>query len=983
MGLKSIYIFCVVCFFQSSILIGQGENYIFQIEEFSANFPELNTHISKVYEDRRGLMWIATEDGLYSYDGYDLEKYDEGKKKPFQLTHFAVQDICEDKQGRLLIATRNGLNIWDFEKETSESLFSRNDSLFQSKGYYKNKIFQVFSEGDTIWVNEGGQILKMTPDGHTRIQPEIIQNIDLLYRDQSGYLWAFSPEPEHFIIHPNGEIIEHYNFYSEDILINHHHNIRDDLIFNEIVYTPNPESQPFIYESLIHINLALNNEENATYQFGPIEGNYLHNIRVNTDLTLFKTPDFISVKDILWPSGRKRFFFNPPLVWAIGNNDSKRLFKIQITPQYFETIPDLKGHSARGMYEDENGHLYIGTYSGLFVYNPDTQETELFKDFVGITNIYPLSNDRLFLIGDGTNFRIIDKKDKTILKNWHITTEGNYFHLLREKDKTFWISGRVNLFVLDENLNHQPFTLPSGEIPFLNSVVTTLFIDNQGFIWVAVNEGLYKCSKEKGILKAYDSKSEVGKVFSNSNIHTIYEDEKENFWLASVKGLFYFNPKTEKIEKHLTTENGLPHDNIYSILPQGDSVLWLGTHLGLSSFHLQTQKFWNYFEKDGLSHNEFNRKSYFKSEDGTMWFGGVSGITFFDPEKVQRSTNDFRTFIPKILQHNNNDQEIKEYLFPEHYSSDLVLEPQDKFIEFFFASDDYSNPRGNQFSYQLEGYDKDWMMTAKNQVRYTNLDNGDYVFRVKTKNDVGIWSTNTVEIEFTVLSPFYEKTWFWILMAAGIIGIVVAFYQYRLKKQNELMNFRQKIANDLHDDISNSLNLIRIAAKEAQIMAPAEMKQDLDQISQMSKEATENMQDAIWSIDTKFNTIGDTINKMLDYTDDYLRANSVKVKVNIDERFDRSLQLPFLIRRNFLLIFKESLSNILKHTHSTEVRIDFEWFENGFIMKIENTFDKLKSTPFSTGRGLENMKRRATQIDGKLETYQTENTFTVLFKRFM
>ena len=228
-------------------------------------------------------------------------------------------------------------------------------------------------------------------------------------------------------------------------------------------------------------------------------------------------------------------------------------------------------------------------------------------------------------------------------------------------------------------------------------------------------------------------------------------------------GLARLNPNTGEAT-HYDHENGLPSDAIFDILEDDQGRLWLSTSNGLSRFDPRTETFRNYDEHDGLPGNVFESAVSFQSPSGEMFFGAANGLLAFYPDQI----HDQVTAPPVVItdfQLANQPVPIGEGSVLRQAIDEtdaLTLSYLDRVISFEFAALNYSFPQKNRYRYMLEGFDPAWTEVGSDRrlVTYTNLDPGDYVFRVTGSNDDGVWNEAGASLALTITPPWWETIWF-------------------------------------------------------------------------------------------------------------------------------------------------------------------------------------------------------------------------------
>ena len=231
----------------------------------------------------------------------------------------------------------------------------------------------------------------------------------------------------------------------------------------------------------------------------------------------------------------------------------------------------------------------------------------------------------------------------------------------------------------------------------------------------------------------------------------VYSDGT-SLWVASSTGLFLFDPATGKFTHHYTEKDGLPSNSVVSVLGDAQGNLWVGTVNGLSRFDPKKRTFRNYDVFDGLQGNEFSCISRAPAPDGQLFFGGVNGFNAFYPDRLADNPvpppvvlTDFELFNQPV-EIGGKDSPLRESI---NVAQSITLRHDQSVFRFQFAALDYASPQKNRYAYRLEGFDKDWQYTdaTRRSATYTNLDPGDYTFRVKASNNDGVWNEQGTRIE--------------------------------------------------------------------------------------------------------------------------------------------------------------------------------------------------------------------------------------------
>ena len=304
---------------------------------------------------------------------------------------------------------------------------------------------------------------------------------------------------------------------------------------------------------------------------------------------------------------------------------------------------------------------------------------------------------------------------------------------------------------------------------------------------------------------------------------------------------------------------------------------------------------------------------------------------------------------------------------PIELTDKIELNYADNMISFDFAAMDFTQPEKNLYQYKLEGFDKEWIQSGTiHSATYTNLDPDTYTFHVKGSNSDGVWNETGTSIQLIILPPWYMTWWFRILVAATIVASAYAFYRYRLQQALKLQSIRNKIASDLHDEIGSNLSSISIfsdVAKEqteGQLVAPL-----LDKISNYTRQSMEAMSDIVWMINARNDLFENIIIRMRELAVELIEAKKCSLYLDIDEHLN-TLKLGMNERKNFWLIYKEALNNIVKYAEAKNVWIKLSSSHKSILLTIKDDGKGFDATILKSGNGLHNMRQRSDAIKATL-----------------
>lgn len=479
--------------------------------------------------------------------------------------------------------------------------------------------------------------------------------------------------------------------------------------------------------------------------------------------------------------------------------------------------------STRGITEDEAGLIYISYYNSIHVLDPRTNDLRpLFpaNDYFNYPYGLHYFGGHLYT-GDGARIRLSDLKIEQLF-----TDDGESEGALTQSgDSVIWFGYDRQLLYHDPRTDRTGvYRTRAGQTwqQLTNSTITYL-LSRGGRLYVGTREaGLYQLDLQTEKLRHWQVDSTVFGLASN-RINAIHfhggegyadwrsskvesrggEEVKQpsapvastaaatpsegQLFLATAEGLHRVDLPSGLVSIVSESSGGdLPNDFLNGILPEGDSVLWLSTDHGLCRYSLTDGRCANFFTTDGLSSDEFNRISFFRSRSGRMYFGGLNGVNAFRPEPRFLEQRRQRAEVPLIVTSLSYVDGTQDSLVTLRQSEiagrvPLTLNHQDRQFTFAFSLADYRAPSQNRYSYFLEGYDRNWSAESTDHVlRFTDLPPGEYQLRVRARVAKEDWMDRQLSIPLVVRQPYYYYWWFWATVIGLIVLAVFGLLRYRI-----------------------------------------------------------------------------------------------------------------------------------------------------------------------------------------------------------
>jgi len=485
----------------------------------------------------------------------------------------------------------------------------------------------------------------------------------------------------------------------------------------------------------------------------------------------------------------------------------------------------LSNDKVFSIYEDRSGILWIGTNGGGL--NKFDREKEQFTRYQhDPNNPMSLSNDNVFSIYEerpgilwiGTNgggLNIFDREKEQFSHNKHDSSNPKSLNndhvqsIYEDRSGILWIGtwgGGISKFDrYKEQFGHYKHD-PNSSNSLSSNIVISIYEDRSGILWIGTRGGgLDKFDQEKDQFTRYMHDPNDPYSLSNNNVFSIFEDRSGILWIGTHAGLNKFDREKEQFI-YYRKKDGLPNDVIYGIKEDNKNNIWVSTNKGISKFNPKTGKFKNFDVNDGLQSNEFNGGAHFQSEDGRIFFGGVNGFNVFHPDSLRSNTyippvviTDFQIFNKTVaIQSDGSVEGIPSLSRHISVTNEILLSYQESVFSFEFSALDYSVPGKNQYAYMMEGFDKDWFYTDADRriATYTNLDAGEYIFKVKASNNNGIWNEEGHSIKIIITPPYWQTWWFRLLTVITIIALVITAHRYRTK---EIEASNKRLKNEISE----------------------------------------------------------------------------------------------------------------------------------------------------------------------------------------
>jgi len=796
-------------------------------------------------------MWFGTFDGLNRYDGYEFRVFKHNLEDQNSLSANVIQVIFEDQDGMLWLGTiGGGVNRYDPETErfTRYQYDLENPNSLGSDTIFA--IYQ--DQDGNLWIGTaGGGLNRYDPqiDGFVRYQhdPDNSQSLShnivrAIFEDSEGEMWIGTDGGGLNRFDRQSEVFTAYRHNPDDPNSLAHDSVTAVYQDNEGVFWlgtwgggldrlefekegreaarfSHYRNDPEDFSSLSHDSiLSLYEDSSGGLWIGTLGGGLNRFDRRTEQFSRYQTnpddPYSLNHNSVISMVG------DPTgLLWLGTSGGGVNVLDLESKAfRHYYSIPGdpntLNSNDVMGIYEDPEGVLWIGTGSGglnkfdsqakqvsYYQYDPDNPSSmtdnmvrEIVQDAQGVLWLPTRQGLNSFdpITGEVTTYQHVPDNPSSLLDN-------NVMTVYKAEDGVIWVGTWSGLNRLDPFIGEMHAYSQNPELAGILSGVTVTSIDEDptGVLWMGTfGSGLIRFDTQAEQLTQYKHNDADLDSLADNTVWEVFLDRAGILWIGTAVGLDRFDGAEGFT--HYNEKDGLPSAGVMSILEDdlpsdgGGSNLWISTSKGLTRLSPNSGAVRNFDVSDGLQGDDFVWSSAFKNQRGELFFGGTNGLTAFDPSQIVDNPH-----VPPMVitgfQLANKPVEIGEESILKSSimeTDELTLSYEDRVISFEFAALNYRAPQKNRYRYMLQGFDETWTEVGSDRryVTYTNLDSGEYLFRVLGSNNDGVWNEEGVSIDITITPPWWGTTWFRVVAVILLVGLVASTFllQRRNARAREL-----------------------------------------------------------------------------------------------------------------------------------------------------------------------------------------------------
>ncbi|HSF46711.1 MAG TPA: histidine kinase, partial [Chitinophagaceae bacterium] len=481
----------------------------------------------------------------------------------------------------------------------------------------------------------------------------------------------------------------------------------------------------------------------------------------------------------------------------------------------------------------------------------------------------------------------------------------------------------------------------------VKGTITETLADKWGNTWVTTTSGLYKILPDNSLHGITFPR--IAKIAS-----FVFMDElitgDSTLWLATEEGLISMQLPAMKYVIY-TVDKGLPDNYIYQLQSDRKENLWLSTNKGLSSFDNAQKTFRNFGKRYGLINSEYNSHSAVKLNDSTLVFGGTAGIDFIRPELLLASSKQTPDILVTGIKINNRDTLLNQNMVVSHKMNNW---------EFSFTTNDLDFPHDIYFRYRLLGASNEWFYSqGNNRTVFSTLKPGRYSFEIQSSYNKNDWSKPEL-IPFEITRPFWQS-WLFLLICIALVSTVLFWlFKYRVQQKVSILNIRNRISRDLHDDVGSSLSGIRIFSQMAEEKIDSDpdlTRSYLQKVQRYCEAVLSSMNDIVWTINPENDRLIKIYRKLHSYAASVAEPHHVKVNFS-EAGLINDQKLNMEDRKNLYLIAKEAINNAIKYSGCKNLNVELNKTRDRLIMVISDDGKGFDPATAVNGNGLRNISER-------------------------
>jgi signal transduction histidine kinase/ligand-binding sensor domain-containing protein len=996
------------------LILNSSHSQQFNVKTYSFAQGLSTYNIKKALQDKYGFIWLATQDGVYRFDGTSFDPYKKTSDITNSLRENFIFDIALGNDENLYIASFNGgVDVINIRTQKITHLLSQKAGHEEGlPNLWINKIYCDVQNNLWIGAQDFLKIYSLKEKKYKNFQlpgnfesdinvlfiRPVNKNIIAVGIDNYGVLFydINSLMIQDSIIKLEdtqaGNItVSDLAILNDSCYISSGSNVFNGAIVNNRWVIGRKITIPAVSNNVINCLAAGKNNElwvGTNGGFGKLDvSKNLFNPIVNNEF--FSADNFIfdifpDREDGLWISSltnliRMNLVASPFTAYKKSADGKTRMNHI------YSLVPADKTH------------LFACGADGLYLADLITGDIKKITGTAALGIIHRVikMDEDLWLLSSSAGMYAYRPTKGIISRDlllklypeWKPFTKNFFNNTVTSGDKIYWANEGQGGLLIWQPQKHiikqkKAGSDLSGGLP--ENHIHNIKFDKDGFIWIMFDNAVAKFDP------AIDSTVQIINYKRNSSgfnsgiFFDMYDNDSVLWFGTYGGGINGYNKKTGNWT-YITELDGLCNNAVYGILPEKDSIFWVSTNNGLSRVNYVTKKCLNYFAEDGLQDNSFDETGALAIGD-KLFFSGINGFTSVDLDNYSGNSYPFPVYIKRIEYIRKNKKTILNNL--EWNKIELPAGTTSATI--WLSAISYTSNRPG-FSYKIKGFQNEYLPAGdKNKIELNALSYGDYEIDIRYINEKGEFVENAIGVNMVILPYWYQTWWFRILVTvlalSAILFVVRLIYISRMRKQRAMLEKqlavqmeRQRISSEMHDDIGAGLSGIKLLTEMTKGKVHDEVVEaEMEKIYQSVGDISGKMKEVIWSLNTENDQLSSLISYIHRQVRQWLENYPCELYITIPEKIP-DIEINGESRRNIFLAVKEAVHNIIKHSGANKVNIEITC--NG-ILKIlvsDNGRGIHKGEANDTGNGLRNMQQRMHNLHGKF-LMQNKEGLTLIFE---
>ena len=768
---------------------GGKDTYIFRKVDYQQGLS--NSAVLCLFQDNRGLMWFGTYDGVNCYDGRNMEVFRSDFSAQKSLSNNVIHSIQQADNNCLWISTHLGINRLSLDSRQVVGYYDFTDDYYLHSN----------SKGNT-WVVSHGGIFYYNTSYKRFVQ---IKNLKVPVEDMDkrafvtddGVLWIFTQQTGELLqVSQDAFDCDTLSIHSTVSSTNFHAKPIEDVFYqNGVLCFIDSEHDLYVYDISRQSKIYIRNLSSLVQKNGTIAGIALF----YEDIIIgFRTNGLVRLRtsqkykeEVVDRNVRIYSIYRDPhqnVLWVASDGQGTIMYakKYSIaTNLMLNQLSSNLSRQVRSVMTDDSGGLWFGTKGDGLLHIPDYRENEEVSAVTvyspeGKQNVvsyirwnkefpvYKLVQSRYmdgFWIGSGDpGLFYYSFEDKALHSVENLPAQPTEIHgIYEENDSVLYVvtaGSGFHKLILEKQAGTIRLKSQKSYHFFHGQREITMFYpmlaEGDSILWLG--------SREKGLIR-FDKRTEEYKVISLKemlhksvdDVLSLYRTKEGVLYVGTTSGLVCLNSNRGQMKAtYIGREQGLLNDMIHGVLEDENGLLWLGTNRGLIKYNPINGSSHAYFYSAGVQIGEFSDDAYYMCPyTRELFFGGIDGLLYLDKE-MQAAPE----FYPDILLRKltiGHTQVVQENYYTDDGKA-LQFKGAEVSFTLSFIVPDFLSGEDIEYSYQLEGYDKDWTsFSSINEASYTGVPAGDYLFKVRYKRDVFDTEYRHFSIPVHILSPWYRS----------------------------------------------------------------------------------------------------------------------------------------------------------------------------------------------------------------------------------